>query len=47
MFPASKLLIPLVAVLALTIPLVSAHLIEVAAGHKECFFEDLHKHDKV
>ncbi|RDB23201.1 Endosomal protein P24B [Hypsizygus marmoreus] len=27
--------------------LVSAHLIEVAAGHKECFFEDLHKHDKM
>ncbi|KAG5654060.1 hypothetical protein H0H81_007786 [Sphagnurus paluster] len=27
--------------------LVSAHLIEVNAGHKECFFEDLHKHDKM
>jgi hypothetical protein len=34
--------------LILIIPaLVSAHLIEVAAGKKECFFEDLHKHDKV
>lgn len=27
--------------------LVSAHLIEVPAGKKECFFEDLHVHDKV
>lgn len=34
--------------LALIIPaLVSAHLIEVPAGKKECFFEDLHIHDKV
>lgn len=27
--------------------LVSTHLIEVPAGHKECFFEDLHKNDKM
>ncbi|KAF8639765.1 hypothetical protein AX17_001026 [Amanita inopinata Kibby_2008] len=26
---------------------VSAHMIEVSAGKKECFFEDLHKHDKM
>lgn len=27
--------------------LISAHSIEVPAGKKECFFEDLHVHDKV
>ncbi|KAF7355079.1 Supernatant protein factor [Mycena sanguinolenta] len=27
--------------------LLSAHLIDVEAGKKECFFEDLHKHDKM
>jgi len=27
--------------------LASAHMIEVAAGKKECFFEDLHGQDKV
>ncbi|KAF9008750.1 emp24/gp25L/p24 family/GOLD-domain-containing protein [Cyathus striatus] len=27
--------------------LISAHLIEVPAGKKECFFEDLHVHDKM
>ncbi|KIL68285.1 hypothetical protein M378DRAFT_191260 [Amanita muscaria Koide BX008] len=27
--------------------LASAHLIEVPAGHKDCFFEDLHKNDKM
>ncbi|KAF8901671.1 emp24/gp25L/p24 family/GOLD-domain-containing protein [Gymnopilus junonius] len=27
--------------------LASAHLIEVPAGKKECFFEDLHVHDKM
>ena len=26
---------------------VLAHLIEIPAGKKECFFEDLHVHDKV
>jgi hypothetical protein len=26
---------------------ISAHLIEVAAGKKECFFEDLHTNDKM
>ena len=35
-------------VLLLVLPsLVSAHMIEVPAGKKECFFEDLHKNDKV
>ncbi|KAJ7774258.1 supernatant protein factor C-terminal domain-containing protein [Mycena maculata] len=28
-------------------PLLSAHLIDVDAGKKECFFEDLHEHDKM
>jgi len=27
--------------------LASAHIIEVSAGNKECFFEDLHKNDKM
>lgn len=27
--------------------LISAHLIEVTAGKKECFFEDLHVNDKM
>ena len=27
--------------------LVSGHMIEVPASKKECFFEDLHVHDKV
>ncbi|KAJ7086617.1 COPII-coated vesicle protein [Mycena epipterygia] len=27
--------------------LISAHLIDVVAGKKECFFEDLHQHDKM
>ncbi|KAF8165022.1 emp24/gp25L/p24 family/GOLD-domain-containing protein [Crassisporium funariophilum] len=32
----------------ITLPfLVPAHLIEVQAGKKECFFEDLHVHDKM
>lgn len=34
--------------LLLVLPsIVSAHMIEVPAGKKECFFEDLHKNDKV
>jgi len=34
--------------LLLFTPLIaSAHMIEVAAGQKECFFEDLHKDDKM
>ncbi|KAJ7117339.1 emp24/gp25L/p24 family/GOLD-domain-containing protein [Mycena crocata] len=28
-------------------PFLSAHLIDVDAGKKECFFEDLHQHDKM
>ena len=31
----------------LILPFISAHLIEVAAGKKECFFEDLHINDKM
>ncbi|KIK08531.1 hypothetical protein K443DRAFT_672548 [Laccaria amethystina LaAM-08-1] len=27
--------------------LISAHLVEVPAGKKDCYFEDLHKHDKM
>jgi hypothetical protein len=34
-------------ILALLHSLVLAHMIEVPAGNKECFFEDLHKNDKV
>jgi len=33
--------------LVLVTSLASAHMIEVMASKKECFFEDLHKHDKV
>lgn len=33
--------------LALFSALAAAHIIEVSAGNKECFFEDLHKSDKV
>lgn len=33
--------------LALFSAFAAAHIIEVAAGNKECFFEDLHKNDKV
>ncbi|ETW83835.1 hypothetical protein HETIRDRAFT_472150 [Heterobasidion irregulare TC 32-1] len=33
--------------LSLLSSLVSAHLIDVAASKKECFFEDLHKNDKM
>ncbi|KAJ7499191.1 emp24/gp25L/p24 family/GOLD-domain-containing protein [Mycena latifolia] len=33
--------------LSLLSPLISAHLIDIDAGKKECFFEDLHKHDKM
>ncbi|KAI0035689.1 supernatant protein factor C-terminal domain-containing protein [Vararia minispora EC-137] len=32
---------------ALVIPLCLSHLIEVPAGKKECFFEDLHANDKM
>ncbi|KDR83405.1 hypothetical protein GALMADRAFT_85507 [Galerina marginata CBS 339.88] len=34
-------------ILVLLPSLISAHLIEVPAGKKECFFEDLHVHDKM
>lgn len=42
-----SLLIHGLALLALLPALASAHMIEVPAGKKECFFEDLHVHDKV
>ncbi|KAK2466481.1 hypothetical protein APHAL10511_002123 [Amanita phalloides] len=42
------MLLPLaLAWLALFSSLVSSHIIEVSAGNKECFFEDLHKNDKM
>ncbi|TFK27029.1 COPII-coated vesicle protein [Coprinopsis marcescibilis] len=37
----------LISCLGLLISLGSAHLVEVAAGKKECFFEDLHVNDKM
>ncbi|EAU84515.2 COPII-coated vesicle protein [Coprinopsis cinerea okayama7 len=37
----------LISSLAFMVSLASAHMIEVAAGKKECFFEDLHVHDKM
>ena len=51
--PSSKmssilsLLIHGLALMAFLPALVSAHMVEVPAGKKECFFEDLHVHDKV
>ncbi|KAF5388397.1 hypothetical protein D9615_000151 [Tricholomella constricta] len=46
--PYTRRLLTVCLALLIVIPaLVSAHLIEVVAGHKECFFEDLHKHDKM
>jgi hypothetical protein len=44
-YPSLSLLCILI--LALLQSLVSAHMIEVVAGKKECFFEDLHVNDKV
>lgn len=35
------------AVLLIAPAFVAAHMVEVAAGKKECFFEDLHVNDKV
>ena len=34
-------------ILTILTSFISAHLIEVAAGKKECFFEDLHLNDKM
>jgi hypothetical protein len=42
-----SLLIHGLALMAFLPALVSAHMVEVPAGKKECFFEDLHVHDKV
>lgn len=40
-------LLPCLFILSVLSSLISAHLIEVAAGKKECFFEDLHINDKM
>ncbi|KAF5321650.1 hypothetical protein D9619_001005 [Psilocybe cf. subviscida] len=40
-------LLSCLAILAILPSLVSSHLIEIPAGKKECFFEDLHVHDKM
>ncbi|TFK43215.1 emp24/gp25L/p24 family/GOLD-domain-containing protein [Crucibulum laeve] len=42
-----RLLFSWLALLIIIPALVSAHLIEVPAGKKECFFEDLHERDKM
>jgi hypothetical protein len=42
-----SLLFTCLSILILVSSIVNAHLIEVSAGKKECFFEDLHVHDKV
>jgi p24 family protein beta-1 len=42
-----RLLAVFLAVLSLAPTIILAHIIEINAGHKECFFEDLHVHDKV
>lgn len=42
-----KILLALIAFLSVVPAFVGAHLIEVVAGKKECFFEDLNKNDKV
>ncbi|KAF5363397.1 hypothetical protein D9756_000813 [Leucocoprinus leucothites] len=47
MFRLFYTLSAVLAVLILLPLLASAHMIEVAAGKKECFFEDLHVHDKM
>jgi hypothetical protein len=44
-FTMSRVLVSLWFLLAAS--LVSSHMIEIMASKKECFFEDLHKHDKV
>ncbi|TEB35355.1 hypothetical protein FA13DRAFT_1762536 [Coprinellus micaceus] len=41
------LVIHALALLAWLPALISSHMIEVPAGKKECFFEDLHVHDKM
>ncbi|KAF8204904.1 COPII-coated vesicle protein [Pholiota molesta] len=42
-----SLLFTSLSILILVSSIVNAHLIEVSAGKKECFFEDLHVHDKM
>ncbi|KAJ7781525.1 emp24/gp25L/p24 family/GOLD-domain-containing protein [Mycena metata] len=43
----SRIFTVCLSLLCLLPPLLSAHLIDVDAGQKECFFEDLHQHDKM
>lgn len=43
---SSALFIPIF-IFALSLKLCTAHMIEVGASKKECFFEDLHKNDQV
>ena len=40
-------LLPCLFILTVLSSAISAHLIEVTAGKKECFFEDLHINDKM
>lgn len=42
-----SLLSPVALILLLLSTLINAHMIELPAGKKECFFEDLHAEDKV
>ncbi|KAE9406030.1 supernatant protein factor, C-terminal domain-containing protein [Gymnopus androsaceus JB14] len=44
---ASRLIAGWLAIFFALQSIVCAHLIDVAAGKKECFFEDLHKQDKM
>lgn len=41
------LMFDLLIVILLSFQLAVAHMIEVGASKKECFFEDLHKNDQV
>ncbi|KAF4619904.1 hypothetical protein D9613_005532 [Agrocybe pediades] len=47
LYTRSSFLLSCLTFLLIIPSLISAHLIEVAAGKKECFFEDLHVHDKM
>ncbi|KAF7353024.1 Supernatant protein factor [Mycena venus] len=47
LFSVRQLVTAWLSLLLLLPPFLSAHLIDVDAGKKECFFEDLHQHDKM
>ncbi|KAJ6516165.1 emp24/gp25L/p24 family/GOLD-domain-containing protein [Mycena sanguinolenta] len=47
LFSMRQLVAAWLSILFLLPTLLSAHLIDVDAGKKECFFEDLHQHDKM